>query len=112
VFPEEKTMAEAATTSYINKSTQLTVPRVYHHDVDAGIGPFMVIQDFESRRDMGQALEAPRKDPNETPILDPNIAESRLKNLYLQMGHCLLQLAQPTFSCIGALVEINQGSTL
>jgi hypothetical protein len=110
VFPEEKTIAEAATTACITQRTQLTVPKVFCHGADPEIGPFMFIQDLGSRRGMGQALEAPREDPNETPILHPNISESKLKDLYVQMGQCLLQLAQPTFPRIGALVEINQGS--
>ncbi|KAH9204350.1 hypothetical protein DL95DRAFT_238351, partial [Leptodontidium sp. 2 PMI_412] len=86
------------------------VPKVFCHGVDPEIRPFMIIQDLGSRRGMGQALEAPREDPNETPILHPNISESKLKSLYVQMGQCLLQLAKPTFLRIGALVEINPGS--
>lgn len=59
---------------------------------------------------MGQALGAPRENPNETPISNPNISECKLKNLYLQMAQCLLQLAQPSFPRIGALVEVKHGS--
>jgi len=110
VFPEEKTIIEAATTACITQRTKLMVPKVFCHGVDSEIGPFMIIQDLGSRRGMGQALEALREYPNETPILHPNIPESKLKSLYIQMGQCLLQLAQPTFPRIGALVEIDQGS--
>ncbi|KAG9228077.1 phosphotransferase [Amylocarpus encephaloides] len=110
VFPEEKTLAEAATIACIIQRTQLPVPEVFYHGLDPEIGPFMIIQDLGSRRGMGQALEAPREDPNETPILNPNISESKLKSLYIQMGQCLLQLAQPTFPRIGALAEISPGS--
>ncbi|PVH76479.1 phosphotransferase [Cadophora sp. DSE1049] len=110
VFPEEKTLAEAATTAYIAQRTQLPVPKVFYHGVDPEMGPFIIIQDLGSRRGMGDALEAPREDPDETPILHPNISESKLKNLFIQMGQCLLQLAQPTFPRIGALAEINPGS--
>jgi hypothetical protein len=110
VFPEEKTIAEAATTACITQRTQLTVPKVFCHGVDPEIGPFMIIQDLGSRRGMGQALETPREDLDDTPVLNPNISESKLKNLYLQMGQCLLKLAQPTFPRIGALGEMHQGS--
>lgn len=110
VFPEEKTIAEAATATYIAQHTQVPVPKVFHHGVDSDIGPFMIIQDLESRRGMGQALEASREDPNETAVLDANISESKLKALYVKMARCVLQLAQPTFPRIGALAEAGPKS--
>lgn len=110
VFPEEKTAAEAATATFIAQYTQVPVPKVYHHGIDADIGPFLIIQDLESRRGMGQALEAPREDSNETAVLDPNISEAKLKALYLKMARCVLQLAQPTFPRIGALAEAGPNS--
>lgn len=109
LFPEEKTIAEATTTACIAQRTQLKVPKVFYHGLDE-IGPFMIIQDLGSRRGMGRALELPRDDPNGTPILNPMISESKLKDLYLQLGRYLLQLAQPTFPRIGALGEIDQGT--
>ena len=59
---------------------------------------------------MGKAPEAPHEDPNEAPVLYPDIYESKLKNLYVKMAWCVLQLAQPTFPRIGALVETSPGS--
>ncbi|KAK1975018.1 LOW QUALITY PROTEIN: hypothetical protein LZ30DRAFT_754395 [Colletotrichum cereale] len=67
------------------------------HGVDPSIGPFMIIQDLGSRRTMGQALEAYCEDPNETAVLNPDISESKLKDIYLKMSRCVLQLAQPSF---------------
>ncbi|TVY15460.1 hypothetical protein LARI1_G008751 [Lachnellula arida] len=92
VFPEEKTLAEAATAAYIRQHTHLPVPKVFYSGIDSDIGPFMVIQDFGSRRGMGQALETPREDPNDTPVLNPDIAESKLKSLYVKWHgvHCSL----------------------
>jgi hypothetical protein len=110
VFPVEKTLAEAATAAYISQYTQLPVPKVFYSGIDPEVGPFMIIQDLGSRRGMGQALETPREDPNETPVLNPAISESNLKRLYVKMARCVLQLAQPTFQRIGALVEISPGS--
>ncbi|KAK2026721.1 hypothetical protein LX32DRAFT_695415 [Colletotrichum zoysiae] len=110
LFPEEKTLAEAATARYIAQHTQLVVPKVFHHGVDPEIGPFMIIQDLETRRNLSRALAAPREDPDETIILNPNISESKLKNEYFKMARCMLQLAQPTFPRIGALVETSPGS--
>ncbi|UPK94090.1 hypothetical protein LCI18_005025 [Fusarium solani-melongenae] len=107
VFPTEKTLAEAATAAFIRRHTQLPTPKVFHHGVDADVGPFIIIEDLGSRRGMGQALEVPREDPNDAPILHPDISEIKLKGLYVKMARCMLQLAQPIFSCIGALVETD-----
>ncbi|KAF4986587.1 hypothetical protein FDECE_15870 [Fusarium decemcellulare] len=110
VFPAEKTLAEAATAAFLSQHTQLPTPKVSHYGIDADVGPFMIIEDLGSRRGMGQALEAPREDPNDAPILHPDISEIKLKSLYVEMARCMLQLAQPTFPHIGALVETNPGS--
>ncbi|KAH8201105.1 hypothetical protein TruAng_004732 [Truncatella angustata] len=109
VFPEEKTLGEAATAAYISQYTQLPVPKIFYHGIDSDIGPFMIIQDIGSRRAMDQALEAPR-DPNDTPVLHSEISEDKLKSLYGKMARCVLELAQPVFPRIGALVEIGPGT--
>ncbi|KAJ4316593.1 hypothetical protein N0V84_007790 [Fusarium piperis] len=88
VFPAEKTLAEAATTAFISQHTQLPAPKVSYHGIDADAGPFMIIEDLGSRRGMGQALEAPREDPNDAPVLRPDISEIKLKGLYAKMALC------------------------
>ncbi|EKD15632.1 phosphotransferase [Drepanopeziza brunnea f. sp. 'multigermtubi' MB_m1] len=109
-FREEKTLAEAATTVFVSQRTQLPVPTLHSSGVDLAIGPFIILQDLGTLRGMGEALEALREDPSDTPILNPNIFESKFKSLYRHIAACLLQLAQPTFPCIGALVETESGS--
>ncbi|KAL0932598.1 phosphotransferase family protein [Colletotrichum truncatum] len=110
IFPEEKTISEAATARYIAKHTQLLVPKVFHYGNYPGIGPFMIIQDLGSRKTMSQALDTSPNDPDETAVLNPDISDSRLTDLYMKMARCVLQLAQPTFPRIGALVEIRPES--
>ncbi|PNY27555.1 Uncharacterized protein TCAP_02513 [Tolypocladium capitatum] len=110
VFPKEKTLAEAATAACIGQRTHIPIPKLFNHGLDPDIGPYMIIQDLGSRRGMGQVLEAHREDPNETPVLQPDISESKLKCLYFQMAQCVLQLAQATFPHIGSLVETSRGS--
>lgn len=109
VFSEEKSLAEVATMACIAEQTHLSIPTVFYHGVDSELGPYMIIQDLVSRRGMGQALEAPRDDPNETAILDPSISEEKLKRLYVRIARCLLQFTQPTFPRIGALAKLESG---
>ena len=97
VFPEEKTLAEAATVAYVSQHTRLPIPKLFNYGVDPDIGPFMIIQDLGSRRNLMTVLEA-------------DISELRLKCLYGKVARLVLQLAQPTFSRIGALVETSPGS--
>lgn len=110
VFPVEKTMTEAATAGCIGKNTNVPVPRLHHYGDDPDIGPYMVIEDLGSCRGMGQALEAPRKHPDDSPILRPDIPEHRLQHLYAKMAECVFQLTLPTFPRIGAVVETSPGS--
>ncbi|KAK9442317.1 phosphotransferase [Metarhizium brunneum] len=110
LFPEEKTLAEAATAVCISQRTLVPIPELFSHGIDADIGPFMIIEDVGSRRGMGQVLEAPRDDPNDTPVLQPDIPEDKLKCQYFKMARCVLQLAQATFPCIGSLVETSNKS--
>ncbi|POR33090.1 Uncharacterized protein TPAR_06705 [Tolypocladium paradoxum] len=110
VFPEEKTLAEAATAACISQRTHIPIPKIFNYGIDPDIGPFMISQDLGSRRGMGQVLEAPRDDPNDTPVLQSDICENKLKCQYFKMAQCVLQLAEATFSRIGSLVETSHGS--
>ncbi|KAK2015676.1 phosphotransferase [Colletotrichum eremochloae] len=110
LFPEEKTLAEAATARYLTRRSRLPVPEVFYYGVNPGIGPYMIIRDLESRKTLSRALRDPNQDPDETAVLNPDISESKLKDLYLKMARCVLQLTQPTFPRIGALVETGPGS--
>ncbi|KAF7549587.1 hypothetical protein G7046_g8288 [Stylonectria norvegica] len=110
VFPKEKTLAEAATVACLSQNTQLALPKAFHHGIDPEIGPYLIIEDLGSRRGMCHALETPHQDPNDTPVLNPEISELKLKALYGRIARCVLQLAQPSFPRIGALVETTTGS--
>ncbi|KAF4781255.1 phosphotransferase [Colletotrichum scovillei] len=109
ILHEEMMLSEAATARYLTQFTQLIVPKVYQHGVDpvSGLGPFLIIQDMGSRKTLGHALSPPDSD---TLLLDPDIPEARLKDLYYKIAQCVLQLTRPTFSRIGALVETTPGS--
>ena len=48
LFPEEKTLVEAAMTACISQYTLLPVPKVFYSGVDSDIGSFIIIQDLGS----------------------------------------------------------------
>ncbi|QGI62723.1 hypothetical protein CEK27_006694 [Fusarium fujikuroi] len=110
MFPEEKTMAEVATAACIKQHTQVFISKIFHHGIDEEIGLYMIIKDLGTRRGMSHALEAPRGDPNDAPILNPKMSETHLKDLYSKMAECFLQLAQLKFPCIGSLAESSPGT--
>ena len=108
VFPEEKTLAEAATTMCISQRTSdLPVPKVFNYGIDPDIGPFLIIQDLGSRRTLCATLQDPEI---ETAVLRTDISESRLQCLYGKVARFVLQLAQPAFPRIGSLLEATPGS--
>ncbi|KAK1710688.1 phosphotransferase [Colletotrichum lupini] len=111
IFHEENLAMEVATARYLAQHTQLPIPKVYHYGVDPrpGIGPFLMMEDLGSKEleTMSRSLSTPHSNPA---VLDPNMPEGKLKSLYRKMAECVLQLAQPSFPCIGALVETSPGS--
>ncbi|KAM7219498.1 phosphotransferase-3 [Rhypophila decipiens] len=109
IFPQEQTEAEAATARYLAEFSTLPVPRIFHQGTEPDLGPYMIMHDLGARRCMRDALEAPRDDPDDTPILNPEISETNLKRLYTKMAKCVYRLAQPIFPRIGALVETSPG---
>ncbi|KAF5616931.1 phosphotransferase family [Fusarium sp. NRRL 25303] len=103
-------MAEVATAACIKQHTQVPIPKILHYGTDEEIGPYMIIEDLGTRRGVSHALEAPRDDPNDAPILNPKISQTQLKDLYEKMAECVLQLAQLTFPCIGSLAKSRPGT--
>ncbi len=59
LFPEEKTLSEAATAAFLCQRTQIPIPKLFKYGMDTDIGPFLVIQDLGSRRDICDILAAP-----------------------------------------------------
>ncbi|KAK0113348.1 hypothetical protein ONS95_013602 [Cadophora gregata] len=109
-FPEEKTLIEAATASYIEKHTQIPVASVLFHGKSSGLGQYMIIKHVQHQHSMSTALNATNHDTDQTFILDPNISEDFLEDLYKKVANCLLELSQHTFCRVGSLVETKAGS--
>ena len=66
-FPEEKTVREAATASFILQNTRVLVHWVLFYGLsipDSELGPYIIMQYVESHRPMSHALAMPNeKDP-------------------------------------------------
>ncbi|UZP40467.1 hypothetical protein NXS19_008283 [Fusarium pseudograminearum] len=108
-FPEEKTRYEAAAMAYLAKHTNVPVPTLFYHTPSSDIGPALILQHIKYARDMSDALAIPGQDPEETPVLNPNIEEDTLRKLYQKIAVILSQLCQPTFARIGSLIEDGNG---
>ncbi|EKJ75895.1 hypothetical protein FPSE_04075 [Fusarium pseudograminearum CS3096] len=108
-FPEEKILYEAAAMEYLAKNTTIPVPTLFYHTSSSDVGPALILQHINYVRDMSDALAIPNQDPEETPVLNPNIEEDTLRKLYQKIAAILSQLSRPTFTRIGSLIEDDNG---
>lgn len=108
-FPEEKTLIEAATARYIEKHTRIPVASVLFHGKTSELGYYLIIKYVEHQRSMSTALNATNDDTDKTFVLDPNISDDFLEDLYKKVAGCLLELSQHIFLRIGSLVESGEG---
>lgn len=106
-FPEEKTQREAATALLLHRATRLPVPRQFQYETKSEFGPFIIMQHVENNGDMSDILEKPRQNSQDVPVLDDNIDEDVLTDLYSKLAWCLLQLWRPEFNRIGSLNECD-----
>ncbi|KAI6360611.1 hypothetical protein MCOR25_006697 [Pyricularia grisea] len=109
-FPDEKTHQEATTARLVRQTTDLPLPQVLHHGRDEMLGSHLIIQYVEHQRDMCDALAIPTDDFSLTPVPNPDLSGSELKNLYGKMARCLLQLYRLSFPRIGSLLEDECGN--
>lgn len=114
LFPDEKTLAEAATATFVLQNTQIPVPRVLSHGVsspDSGVGAYIIIECVESCSDISQALHMPNeKYPDANHMLNPNISEDVLESFYMKIAVHLLQLFKPKFPRIGSLSQTGENT--
>ncbi|KAK2018413.1 phosphotransferase [Colletotrichum eremochloae] len=108
-FPGEKTIHEAATAAFIAKQTQLPIPRQLFYGQDSTVGPFVVMERIENCGTASSRLTIPSDDPSTQHVLDPNVSETTLEDIWGKVARCLLRLSQITFPRIGSLVETKNG---
>ncbi|KAL3427043.1 phosphotransferase [Phlyctema vagabunda] len=109
-FPYEKIVGEAAMARYLARATRVPVPRIFCHGHHPHIGPFILLQQIESSRDLSDALTTPDQPPDVTHVLNCDIPETALAQYYTKVASCLVQLSQPSFGRIGSLVETQEGN--
>ncbi|KAF7715954.1 Uncharacterized protein PECH_004623 [Penicillium ucsense] len=106
-FPEEKTRNEAAIMRYLEECTSVPVPRVIHYGAVAesrlSLGPFLIMEYLSHQSTLYTSLNTPGRPPHLRAVLDPNISEQRLGDIYGQVAEIMLQLSLPSFSRIGCL---------
>ncbi|KAI6758076.1 hypothetical protein HG531_003901 [Fusarium graminearum] len=108
-FPEEKILYEAAAMACLAKNTTIPVPNLFYHTSSSEIGPALILQHITYVRDMSDALAITGQDPEETPVLNPNIEEDTLRELYQKIAVIVSQHSNPTFTRIGSLIEDENG---
>lgn len=106
-FPDEKVLYEAAAAGYLRVNTRIPVAQVLHYGPDSSIGPFLMLSRVENRGNFTKPLCVPDREPALTPALNTELPESKLTSLGGIMASCLLELAKPTFSRIGSLLEVD-----
>lgn len=106
-FPNEKVLYEAAVAEYVRANTSIPVAQVLQYGSDSSIGPFLMLSRIQNQGSLTQALCVPDRDPDLTPALNTELPESKLRSLWGTMARCLLELAKPTFSRIGSLLEVD-----
>lgn len=112
MFPEEKTRSEVATMRYVQDNTAIPVPFVLHwgtkEESPVNIGAFIVMDHVSHEKSMCEAMNTPGFTADKSPILDPDIDEGKLGELYGQAANVLLQLSKLEFPRIGALEETGE----
>lgn len=106
-FTGEKILYEAAITKCLRLNTHIPTPEIIHYSRDSDIGPFILFRFIENKGDMTDPLAVPGRDYQETPLLNPELSDSKLQSLWGGMAWCLLELAKPTFPRIGSLLEVD-----
>ena len=108
MLPDEKVRNEVSVMKFIEQNTSIPVPSVVGYGMGienpTGLGPF-IIMTFVEGRQMSEVMKSKTtgEDDDDDEVLDPDIDDLLLKNLYGQMADILLELFQHDFSHIGSL---------
>ncbi|TAQ88671.1 hypothetical protein B7494_g2994 [Chlorociboria aeruginascens] len=111
---EEKIHREVDVMRYVTDVTAVTVPLVLCYGMSdegpAAMGPFILMEYIRHARSMNDVLNTPGLRKEDQPILNPDIPETTLKFAYGEMANVLLQVSRPSFSRIGSIAQLEDGS--
>jgi hypothetical protein len=113
-FPDEKTLREAVTASFVAENTQVPVPEVVSYGLSnhSEVGAFIIMQYVEYSKDLSDVLAIPNENnPDESHMLNPDIPNDVLESFYNKAAVQLLRLFDASFPRIGSLAQID-GNTL
>ena len=109
LFPEEKVVNEVAAMRFLTDQTSIPIPFILEsgtkQERPLELSPFIIMDYIKHQTKMYDALNTPGCPIEER--LDPNIDESKLDMLYGQLEGILLQLSNPSLTCIGSLSQID-----
>ncbi|KAJ5096408.1 hypothetical protein NUU61_005764 [Penicillium alfredii] len=92
---------------FIERHTGIRVPHALHDGMTekspVGLGPFIVMEYIENDSDLVDALNIPGRSDDDRPVLNPDIAEGRLRSAYSEMANLLPQIAKYSFNEIGCI---------
>ncbi|KAL3422329.1 phosphotransferase [Phlyctema vagabunda] len=106
-FPEEKTIAEVATMTFLREKTNISVPAVLHYGIshqNPNTGPYIIMSYIPNNGSLSKALNDPLVKEGDPHILNRFISSEKLLNLYTQMARHLTELSQHHFPRIGSLL--------
>ncbi|KAH8804852.1 hypothetical protein F5884DRAFT_797440 [Xylogone sp. PMI_703] len=113
-FPEEKILREVDMMRYVTDVTPIPIPLVLCYGMSdegpAEMGPFILMEYIRHTRSMSEVLSIPGLKKEDRHIINPEIPEATLKFAYGEMANVLLHLSCHSFSKIGSIGRLEDGS--
>ncbi|KAJ5930981.1 hypothetical protein N7466_006474 [Penicillium verhagenii] len=107
MFPEEKVRNEVSVMQFLLNKIPIPVPRIFcwgkRQESPSYLGPFIIMDFIDHKQSMSDFLNTPRRQPDQLPVLNPDLDLGKLGNLYRQLGNIILSLSTLSFSKIGSL---------
>lgn len=107
-FRDEKVANEVRFMDFLSQNTTIPVPRVISwgltEESPGQLGPFIIMEYVDGTR-LSTILKQPAKDDGDDVVLNPEIDDVRLDNIYDQIADYMFQLSRVNFAGIGAISE-------
>ncbi|CAG8953757.1 hypothetical protein HYFRA_00006648 [Hymenoscyphus fraxineus] len=111
---DEKVTNEVNFINFLKDHTTIPVPRVTSWGLTAesprGLGPFMIMEFIEGMK-LSAFLKTPTESEQDDEILNPEIDDGVLDQIYGQIANYMIQLSRLEFSAIGSISRDEQRKT-